>query len=87
MDSTILADAVATQDTVTQLVSAIRRVAREVPGAAEQIAAGVHRPRLLASRASRRSTGMTRQAKDALVSALVNDANAVVAALQGRGAG
>ena len=43
VDSTILADAVATQDTVTQLVSAIRRVAREVPGAAEQIAAGVHR--------------------------------------------
>ncbi len=39
VDSTILADAVATQDTVTQLVSAIRRVAREVPGAAEQIAA------------------------------------------------
>ena len=38
MDSTILADAVATQDTVTQLVSAIRRVAREVPDAAEQIA-------------------------------------------------
>ena len=39
VDSPILADAVATQDTVTQLVSAIRRVAREVPGAAEQIAA------------------------------------------------
>ena len=39
VDSTILADAVATQDTVTQLVSAIRRVAREMPGAAEQIAA------------------------------------------------
>ena len=39
VDSTILADGVATQDTVTQLVSAIRRVAREVPGAAEQIAA------------------------------------------------
>ena len=38
VDSTILADAVATQDTVTQLVSAIRRVAREVPGAAERIA-------------------------------------------------
>ena len=33
VDSTILADAVATQDTVTQLISAIRRVAREVPGA------------------------------------------------------
>ena len=38
VDSTILADAVATQDTVTQLVSAIRKVAREVPGAAGQIA-------------------------------------------------
>ena len=38
VDSTILADAVATQDTITQLVAAIRRVAREVPGAAEQIA-------------------------------------------------
>ena len=38
VDSTILADAVATQDTVTQLSSAFRRAAREVPGAAEQIA-------------------------------------------------
>src|SRR6266568_3579930 len=32
VDSTILADAVATQDTITQLVAAIRRVARVVPG-------------------------------------------------------
>jgi hypothetical protein len=39
IDSTILADAVATQDTVTQLIAAVRRVARQVPGAAEQIAA------------------------------------------------
>ena len=39
VDSTILADAVATQDTITQLIAAIRRVARQVPGAAEQIAA------------------------------------------------
>ena len=38
VDSTILADAVATQDTITQLVAAIRRVARVVPGAAGQIA-------------------------------------------------
>ena len=38
-NSTILADAVATQDTGTQLISPIRRVAREVPGAAGQIAA------------------------------------------------
>src|SRR5215468_94992 len=38
MDSTILADAVATQDTITQLVAAVRRVGRVVPRAAEQIA-------------------------------------------------
>jgi hypothetical protein len=39
LDSTILQDAVATQDTVTQLIAAIRRVRREVPGGAEVIAA------------------------------------------------
>ena len=38
LDSTVLDDAVATQDTVTQLIAAIRRVGREVPGAAEVIA-------------------------------------------------
>jgi hypothetical protein len=39
LDSTVLEDAVATQDTVTQLIAAIRRVGREVPGAPEVIAA------------------------------------------------
>ncbi len=39
LDATILEDAVATQDTVTQLIAAIRRVRREVPGAAEVIVA------------------------------------------------
>ncbi|HET6908042.1 MAG TPA: IS1182 family transposase [Mycobacteriales bacterium] len=39
LDSTILDDAVATQDTVTQLIAAIRRVRRDVPGAAAVIAA------------------------------------------------
>jgi hypothetical protein len=38
LDSTVLDDAVATQDTVTQLIAAVRRVAREVPGAAAVIA-------------------------------------------------
>ncbi|MEU9118240.1 IS1182 family transposase, partial [Streptomyces sp. NPDC048483] len=33
MDSTVLDDAVATQDTVTQIIAAIRAVIREVPGA------------------------------------------------------
>src|SRR5215213_9478426 len=39
LDSTVLEDAVATQDTVTQLVASIRRVARTVPGGAELVAA------------------------------------------------
>lgn len=38
LDSTVLDDAVATQDTVTQLIAAIRRVRREVPSAAEVVA-------------------------------------------------
>jgi IS5 family transposase len=37
LDSTVLDDAVATQDTVTQLIAAIRRVGREIPAAAEVI--------------------------------------------------
>jgi IS5 family transposase len=39
LDSTVLDDAVATQDTVTQLIAAIRRVRRDVPAAAEVIEA------------------------------------------------
>jgi IS5 family transposase len=39
LDSTVLDDAVATQDTVTQLIAAIRRVRRDVPGAPEVIEA------------------------------------------------
>jgi len=82
-DSTILADGVATQDTVTQLVSAIRKVAREVPGAAEQIAR-------VCTGHDYRKPGKPKigwddpQAKDQLVPALVNDANALVTALDGR---
>src|SRR5450631_2228579 len=83
VDSTILADAVATQDTITQLIAAIRRVARVVPGAAAQITE-------LCTGHDYSRPGKPQidwddpQAKDALVSALVNDANAVVAALEGR---
>jgi hypothetical protein len=81
VDSTILADAVATQDTVTQLIAAIRRVAREVPGAAAQIQA-------VCSGHDYTTPGKPQidwedpAAKEALVSALVNDANALVDALQ-----
>jgi len=84
VDSTILDDAVATQDTVTQLVSAIRRAAREVPGAAAVIAAqctghDYSKP------GKPRADWDDPAAKDALVSALVNDAGKVVAAFAGAG--
>ncbi|MDL9949091.1 IS5/IS1182 family transposase, partial [Gordonia sp. ABSL11-1] len=39
LDSTVLDDAVARQDTVTQLIAAIRRVARDVDGADAVVAA------------------------------------------------
>jgi hypothetical protein len=80
VDSTILADAVATQDTVTQLISAIRRVAREAPGAAGKIAA-VCTGHDYAKPGKPKIDWDDPAAKDALVSALVNDANAVVATL------
>jgi hypothetical protein len=81
-DSTILADGVATQDTVTQLVSAIRRVAREVPGAAEQIA-------VVCTGHDYSKPGKPKidwgdpAAKDVLVSALVNDADALAGVFAG----
>jgi hypothetical protein len=80
VDSTILADAVATQDTITQLVAAIRRVAREVPGAAAQIAA-VCTGHDYSKPGKPQIDWDDPQARDALVSALVNDANALLAAL------
>src|SRR5215510_8883890 len=80
VDSTILADAVATQDTITQLIGQIRRVARVVPGAAEQIA-------VVCTGHDYTQPGKPSidwddsAAKNALVSALVGDATALVAAL------
>ena len=81
VDSTILADAVATQDTITQLVSAIRRVAREVPGAGEQIAA-VCTGHDYSKPGKPKIDWDDPAAKDALVSALVSDANAIVEAFR-----
>jgi hypothetical protein len=79
VDSTILADAVATQDTVTQLVAAVRRVGRQVPGAAEKIAEACTGHDY--SKPGKPEIDWDDPAaKDGLVSALVNDANAVVAA-------
>src|SRR5512140_1434855 len=83
VDSTILADAVATQDTITQLVAAIRRAGRVVPGAAGQIAA-VCTGHDYSCPGKPQMDWDDPQAKDALVSALVNDANALLAVLGDR---
>jgi IS5 family transposase len=76
LDSTILEDAVATQDTVTQLVAAIRRVRRLVPGArgVELSAHDYERP------GKPDCAWDDPQATRALVSGLVGDALRVLAA-------
>jgi hypothetical protein len=80
VDSTILADAVATQDTITQLVSAIRRVGRVVPGGGEAITAVCTGHDY--SRPGKPTIDWDEPgAKDTLVSALVNDANALLKVL------
>jgi hypothetical protein len=86
LDSTILDDAVARQDTVTQLIAQIRRVGREVAGAKDLI--GEHCTRLVAlTGQDYTATGKPPiawndpAARDELVSALVGDALALLAAL------
>jgi hypothetical protein len=82
LDSVVFDDAVATQDTITQLIAAMRRVRREVPGAAVVIAEHCHahdwddpgKPRIAWD---------DKTARDILVSALVNDALTVIDALSG----
>jgi hypothetical protein len=74
LDSTVLDDAVATQDTITQLIAAIRRVAREVSGAAvvvvEQCRAHDY------TQAGKPAIAWDDPAaRDALVDALVSDAH------------
>jgi hypothetical protein len=76
LDSAVLDDAVATQDTITQLIAAIRRVAREVSGAAELIAAKC-RGHDYTDPGKPDIAWDDEQAKQSLVSALVNDALAV----------
>jgi hypothetical protein len=82
VDSVVFDDAVATQDTITQLIAGMRRVRREVPGAAEVITASCHahdwddpgKPRIAWD---------DKSARDALVSALVTDALTVIDAFTG----
>ena len=77
LDSTILDDAVATQDTVTQIIAAIRRVAREVPGGAAVVAtqASAHD---YAQAGKPRIAWDDQQARAELVDALVGDAHRVL---------
>jgi IS5 family transposase len=84
VDSTVFDDAVATQDTVTQLTAAMRKVSRTVPGAAAVIAEACA---LDYGKAGKPDIDWDDpQAKERLVSALVNDALAVLDALAGPGA-
>ena len=78
LDSTLLDDAVATQDTVTQLISAIRRVRRVVPAAvAVPVAAHDY------DHAGKPTIAWDDLiAKDELVTGLVNDALAILTALE-----
>jgi hypothetical protein len=84
VDSTVFDDAVATMDTVSQLVAAIRKVARVVPGAGEVIATVC---RLDYSKPGKPAIDWDDPvAKESLVSDLVNDALAVLDALARPGA-
>jgi len=84
VDSTVFDDAVATQDTVTQLVAAMRKVARLVPGAREVIERAA---RLDYTKPGKPDIDWDdRAAKQNLVSDLVNDALAVLAELTGEDA-
>ncbi|MEZ5374135.1 MAG: IS1182 family transposase [Microthrixaceae bacterium] len=79
LDSTLLDDAVATQDTVTQLVSMMRRVRTAIPAAAavevvgDDYKAGSGKPACAWNDPA---------ARDELVTRLVNDALAVLAAVE-----
>jgi IS5 family transposase len=79
LDSTLLDDAVATQDTVTQLISAIRRVRRVVPGGGE-VAVRAHDYDTAGKPVIAWDDPV---AKAALIDGLVRDALALLAALDG----
>ncbi|HET7423441.1 MAG TPA: IS1182 family transposase [Gemmatimonadales bacterium] len=86
LDSTVLDDAVARQDTVTQLIAQIRRVGREVPAAKDLITEHCTRLAALTGQGYT-ATGKPpiawddQAARDDLVSALVGDALALLAVL------
>jgi hypothetical protein len=80
LDSTLLDDAVATQDTVTQLVSMIRRVRKAVPEAAAAVVVGDDYE---VGSGKPACAWNDRAARDELVTRLVSDALVVLAAVDG----
>ncbi len=73
LDSTVLDDAVATQDTVTQIIAAVRAVIREVPGA-DAVAAAQCSAHDYTDPGKPRIAWNDEQARAVLVDALVTDA-------------
>jgi hypothetical protein len=79
LDSTVLDDAVATQDTVTQLIAAIRRVGRDVPGATGVIGGHCH-GHDYARPGKPRIAWDDKAAREELIDALVSDAHRLLGA-------
>ena len=82
LDSTLLDDAVATQDTVTQLVAAIRRVRRLVPAATRMTRMQLSAHDYDGDPGKPACAWDDDQARERLVSALVTDALAVLTAVE-----
>ena len=80
LDSTLLDDAVATQDTVTQLISMIRRVRKAIPEAGAASVVGDDYDTASGKPACAWNDPV---ARDELVTRLVNDALAVLGAVEG----
>ncbi|MFD8565243.1 IS1182 family transposase [Streptosporangium canum] len=81
LDSTVLDDAVATQDTITQLIAAVRRVIRQVPGADQVAAAQCTGHDYTGDPGKPRIAWNDEQAREVLVDALVGDAIRLLAHL------
>src|SRR5215213_510821 len=84
LDSTPIYDAVATQDTVTQLRAAVRKLLRALPATlAARVRAVLSRDDDYATAGKPPCDWDDRDARDALIDALVRDAQAALAALEG----
>lgn len=80
VDSTVLDDAVARQDTITQLIAAVRRFGRDIPGGQDLVVS--HATGYDYTRTGKPDIVWDDQdARDGLISALVTDALALLAAV------